>query len=157
MDGGESVWHQYSLRVQPCGEHPRCLSSGYASQGYASQGYASQGYASQGYASQGYASQNGTPCEAKTASPTQLAQGGQCRDWLRQTLADQGIGSMIYYPVPLHRQAAYGHLGLGEGCFPVAERAAREVLSLPMFPELELAQQERTVAAIQASLALLVA
>jgi dTDP-4-amino-4,6-dideoxygalactose transaminase len=52
---------------------------------------------------------------------------------------------MIYYPVPLHLQKAYKDLGMGPGSLPVAERAAGEVLSLPMYPELT-GEQIRTVA-----------
>jgi dTDP-4-amino-4,6-dideoxygalactose transaminase len=58
------------------------------------------------------------------------------RDDLRAFLKDRGIGTMIYYPLPLHLQDIYAHLALGQGTFPHAERAAKEVLSLPMYPEL---------------------
>ncbi|HTH65996.1 MAG TPA: DegT/DnrJ/EryC1/StrS family aminotransferase [Gemmatimonadales bacterium] len=58
------------------------------------------------------------------------------RDALQQHLAARGIGTGLHYPVPLHLQAAYSGLGLGAGSFPVTEAAARDILSLPMFPEL---------------------
>lgn len=58
------------------------------------------------------------------------------RDALIQALAGQGIMCGIHYPEPLHLQKAYAHLGVGPGSFPVAERVARELVSLPMFPEL---------------------
>lgn len=67
------------------------------------------------------------------------------RDWLREYLTEAGIGTGIHYPIPLHLQKAYRHLRYRQDHFPVAERTAREVLSLPMYPELTLAQQRRVV------------
>jgi len=58
------------------------------------------------------------------------------RDELREALAAGGIETGIHYPVPIHLQGAYHHLGYGQGSFPVAEEAAREVLSLPLYPQL---------------------
>ncbi len=70
------------------------------------------------------------------------------RDALHEFLAARRIGSEIYYPIPLHMQVALKSLGYAEGDFPEAERAAREVLALPMFPELREDEQETVVAAI---------
>ena len=70
------------------------------------------------------------------------------RDALREHLTARQIGSEIYYPVPLHRQKALEFLGYTEGSFPEAERAAKEVMALPIFPEIRPDEQERVVSAI---------
>ena len=70
------------------------------------------------------------------------------RDELQTFLSDRRIGSTVYYPLPLHLQPLYSSLGHKEGDFPAAEQAAREVLSLPMYPELAREQIERVADAI---------
>ena len=69
----------------------------------------------------------------------------RCRDWLKQSLQDHGVNTIIYYPIPIHRQPAYETLGLAPGSLPVTERLCSEVLSLPIFPELSLEQQEQVI------------
>ncbi|MGZ8938958.1 MAG: DegT/DnrJ/EryC1/StrS family aminotransferase, partial [Limisphaerales bacterium] len=67
------------------------------------------------------------------------------RDQVLKNLADKGINCAIHYPLPLHLQDAYKHLGLGQGAFPVAERCAQEIISAPMFPELTSADIKSVV------------
>ena len=67
------------------------------------------------------------------------------RDRLMAALDAGGIGVGIHYPTPVHLTAAYAHLGYRRGAFPVAETASEQILSLPMFPHLTEAQQERVV------------
>jgi len=71
------------------------------------------------------------------------------RDDLRRYLARRGIATGIHYPLPAHLQPACAHLGYGPGDFPVAERLARQVLSLPLFPELTSEQLERVAGAVR--------
>lgn len=73
------------------------------------------------------------------------------RDRVQQELKAAGVESMIYYPVPLHLQKVHAALGLREGAFPHAERAAREVLSIPMYPELKADVQKQVIDAVYAA------
>ncbi|SDC92145.1 DegT/DnrJ/EryC1/StrS family aminotransferase [Actinokineospora iranica] len=70
------------------------------------------------------------------------------RDTVLKALHAAGIGAGIHYPTPVHRTGAFAGLGHGEGAFPVSERVAGEILSLPLFPEITEAQQERVVSAL---------
>jgi dTDP-4-amino-4,6-dideoxygalactose transaminase len=74
------------------------------------------------------------------------------RDRVIRELHAAGVAAGIHYPVPLHLTPALAELGYAEGAFPVAERAAREILSLPLFPGITPAQQERVVSALAAAL-----
>jgi dTDP-4-amino-4,6-dideoxygalactose transaminase len=74
--------------------------------------------------------------------------GGQ-RDALRAHLARRGIGTGVYYPLPLHLQPCFSDLGYREGSLPESERASRVVLSLPMFPTLTLQEQEYVASEIK--------
>lgn len=71
------------------------------------------------------------------------------RDRVLEDLNKQGIGAGIHYPDPVHLTPAFEHLGYGVGSFPVAERAARRILSLPMFPHITAAQQRRVADALR--------
>ncbi|OKH32438.1 Cys/Met metabolism pyridoxal-phosphate-dependent enzyme [[Phormidium ambiguum] IAM M-71] len=75
------------------------------------------------------------------------------RDRVRTKMQEQGITSMVYYPIPLHLQPVYQNLGYQPGSLPVAEQICHEVLSLPMFPELTQEQQEQIVYALKDALA----
>ena len=70
------------------------------------------------------------------------------RDALKSYLQKQGIGCEVYYPVPLHEQVCFQHCGMPLGSLPQTERAAREILHLPIYPELQLDEQQRVVESI---------
>ena len=70
------------------------------------------------------------------------------REGMMKHLKEAGIGSAIHYPVPLHLQRAYVSLNYSTGDFPVTESVAAEIVSLPMYPQLTLQQQEKVAAAV---------
>ncbi len=86
-------------------------------------------------------------CEHVWNQYTIRVPGGR-RDALQKYLAERKIGSAIYYPVPLHLQKCFAPLGCEEGTLPVTEKACREVLSLPVYPELTAAEQGTVIDAI---------
>jgi dTDP-4-amino-4,6-dideoxygalactose transaminase len=82
--------------------------------------------------------------ESRAARTARAGDGGEARsDLVQQRLKARGIGSTVYYPVPLHLQPLYASLGGRPGELRVSERASREVLSIPMYPELTTEQVQR--------------
>jgi dTDP-4-amino-4,6-dideoxygalactose transaminase len=71
------------------------------------------------------------------------------RDALQAHLKKEGIGHAVYYPVPLHRQPCFAHLGYKDGSLPQAEHASHEAISLPIYPELTRAQLDRVIDTIR--------
>ncbi|RYD77164.1 MAG: erythromycin biosynthesis sensory transduction protein eryC1, partial [Verrucomicrobiaceae bacterium] len=71
------------------------------------------------------------------------------RDRLQELLKDEGVSTIIHYPIPPHRQQAYAKLDLPEGAFPLAERIHREILSIPIGPHLGEEDQERVIAGVR--------
>jgi dTDP-4-amino-4,6-dideoxygalactose transaminase len=67
------------------------------------------------------------------------------RDELKNKLEDNNISAGIHYPIPLHLQPAYDYLGYEKGDFPVTEMVSEEILSLPMWPEIEKNQIEKII------------
>lgn len=106
------------------------------------------------FAEAGLAGKNQCPIRLPASSPHahhvfhQYVIRAERRDDLRQFLTDRKIGTEIYYPLPLHLQPSFAYLGYSEGDLPESERAAREVLALPMFPELTGDEQNWVVESI---------
>ena len=71
---------------------------------------------------------------------------------LQARLSERGVGTLIHYPVPPHRQPAYAGLGIPKGRLPISERLAGEVLSLPIGPHLDDAGRAEVVGALRAAL-----
>ena len=89
------------------------------------------------------------PCTPSLDSASYGLPEAACRDWLQERLREAGVNTIIYYPIPIHRQPAYAELGYGSGSLPVTERLCTEVLSLPIFPELSDSQQDWVIATMR--------
>jgi dTDP-4-amino-4,6-dideoxygalactose transaminase len=74
------------------------------------------------------------------------------RDAVLQRLGDAGVGAGVHYPVPIHLQPAFKHLGYEQGSFPVAEDSAKRIVSLPIFPGITEEQQVHVAEALVRSL-----
>jgi len=74
---------------------------------------------------------------------------GGLRDSLRKHLSEMGIGNEVYYPVPLHQQECFRDLGYTDGCLPQTEKASKEILHLPIYPDLTEREQESVVQGIE--------
>jgi dTDP-4-amino-4,6-dideoxygalactose transaminase len=115
-------WNQFVVRVPSCGTSKACAT----------------------------ASGNGNGCSSQACVPSADSASfglpeAACRDWLQKQLQEAGVITIIYYPIPIHRQPAYAELGYGPGSLPITERLCTEVLSLPIFPELSGEQQQRVI------------
>jgi dTDP-4-amino-4,6-dideoxygalactose transaminase len=71
------------------------------------------------------------------------------RNELASFLREQGIATGIHYPIPIHRQRVFKNLGYKIGDFPVTERLAEQIISMPMYPELSVSQRDRVVEAVR--------
>jgi len=92
-------------------------------------------------------------CSPSSTSATHGLPESCCRDWIKQTLLDRGVNTIIYYPIPIHRQPAYADLGLEQGSLPMTEQMCSQVLSLPIFPELSELQQQTVIDTLRQLLA----
>ena len=91
-------------------------------------------------------------CQAKCSPSATSSRHGLpescCRDWLKQRLQEEGINTIVYYPIPIHLQPAYSHLKLEPGSMPATEKTCSQVLSLPIFPELTELEQQQVVSVL---------
>ena len=92
-------------------------------------------------------------CAPSSTSATHGLPESCCRDWIKQTLLDRGVNTIIYYPIPIHRQPAYADLPVTPGSLPVTEQMCSQVLSLPIFPELTELQQQTVIDTLRQLLA----
>ncbi len=108
------------------------------------------GYYDEAFAGTGLGAKLRTPfaIEGQRHIFNQYVVRAQNRDALKARLAERGIGTEIYYPLPLHLQGCFAYLNYRAGDFPHSEQAARETLALPVYPELERAQLAHVVASI---------
>jgi len=88
-------------------------------------------------------------CSPSTTSARNGIPESCCRDWVKKTLQERGVSTIICYPIPIHRQLAYAHLGLKQGCLPVTEQLCSQVLSLPIFPELSREKQQTVIVTVR--------
>lgn len=90
-------------------------------------------------------------CNATCSEPASAfgLPSSRCRDWLKQSLQEHGVNTIIYYPIPIHRQPAYANLDLRKEDLPITDQLCSEVLSLPIFPELTMEQQNRVITVLR--------
>ena len=136
-DGGPAghSWNQFVVRVPACPSGTRACAAGTVAAGTVAAGPA--------------AAASPAICTPSADSAEHGLPEACCRDWLKQQLQEAGVSTIIYYPIPIHRQPAYADLGYGPGSLPVTEQLCSEVLSLPIFPELTVEQQERVIAVLR--------
>jgi UDP-2-acetamido-2-deoxy-ribo-hexuluronate aminotransferase len=96
--------------------------------------------------------QEGLSGRVRSGRPGNAADSATRSDLVQKRLAERGVASMVYYPVPLHLQPLYAALGGKPGDLRVSERASREVLSIPLYPELTRAQIESVAESLRAAL-----
>jgi len=151
ITSGESVWNQYTIRVQR-DQGEQGVGGAGEEMGAGGAGEAG-GAGGVGGAGEVNSFQNPKPITQNPLPITHYSLPSlKPRDYLRNYLQEQGIGSMIYYPIPLHQQPVYQNLGYRANQLPIVETVCQEVLSLPLFPELSPEQQDQVITAIKEGL-----
>ena len=140
ISGGNSVWNQYTI----CITEMRCDPQRLPPQSLAKQDDGAKHRSPKGARQRRFGSPHVRASRKRSPSNR--------RELIKDKLSDKGIISMIYYPIPLHLQPVYQNLGYRQGQLPAVEQAAREVLSLPMFPGISEAEQERVAYTLKDSL-----